>query len=365
MNDLQIYKKAASLLESGEEVALITVVATTGSTPGKTGYKMLVWASAGHTEGTVGGGLTEAEMVNAARDMLSHTGSDLFQLDFAGTGDDERGICGGSVEFLVEAFDKSTLPLFRQIAAVITDGRKGILVSLIAPHKKPRKAFFENLHRIRTLDDLSLSDDAIQSIISLAAREESQKMKLPGGTEIFVETIAEQPMLFLFGAGHVACHVARFAAPLGFRITVCDERREYANTQRFPGADHIVVQSYDSVFDKICIEGNTYIVIVTRGHKCDEVVLEQALMSNAKYIGMIGSKRKTTTILRSLARKGICAEKLMKVFSPIGISIGAVTPEEIALSIVCELTKIKRLGDSADVGHMKLDFLRQAEQKDQ
>jgi xanthine dehydrogenase accessory factor len=135
---------------------------------------------------------------------------------------------------------------------------------------------------------------------------------------------------------------------------VCDDRSEYANKDRFPDADNIVVEEFERVFGKVRIDADSYIVIVTRGHKWDKTVLEQALKTPARYVGMIGSKRKTLTILEDLRKKGFSQESLDRVYSPIGLSIGAVTAEEIALSIVAELVKVRRLGHGPKTGHMTL-----------
>jgi xanthine dehydrogenase accessory factor len=139
-----------------------------------------------------------------------------------------------------------------------------------------------------------------------------------------------------------------------FRVIVCDDRSEYANAQRFPDADEIVVKEFDHVFDGMRVDERSYIVIVTRGHRCDQIVLEQALRTPARYIGMIGSRRKTLMILEKLGAAGVPQDSLDRVYSPVGLAIGAVTPEEIALSIVCELVKVRRLGDEPPVGHMTL-----------
>ncbi len=160
--------------------------------------------------------------------------------------------------------------------------------------------------------------------------------------------------MVLCGAGHVSYYIARYARGVHFRVIVCDDRSEYANPQRFADADEIVVVDVDRPFDRIRIDDCSYIVIVTRGHTQDAMALEQALKTPARYIGMIGSRRKTLTILEKLREQGVPQEQLDRVYSPIGISIGAVTPEEIALSIVCELVKIRRLGDEPGAGHMTL-----------
>jgi xanthine dehydrogenase accessory factor len=183
-----------------------------------------------------------------------------------------------------------------------------------------------------------------------------ERRTLQGGVEIFIEPVSEEPMVFIFGAGHLSYHICRLAKSVNFRVTVCDDRAEFANQGRFPDADSIVVESFETVFDRIDVTKNSYIVIVTRGHESDQTVLEKAVKTDAKYVGMIGSKRKTLTILKRLQEKGIPRETLRRVYSPIGISIGAVTPQEIALSIVCELTKIRRLGAASASDHMKIGF---------
>jgi len=356
MNDLEIYKKAAEVLKKGENIALITVISTTGSTPGKVAYKMLVWGKSGKTIGTVGGGLTEANMINAARNILPKTKSQVFRFDLDGIQDDEKGICGGSIELLIETFDKKNLPLFEELSIVTENGDKGLLISIISPKKSPEKIFVKSAEQIDIASDVGFSPKVIESIKKLAAEEQSAKQTLEDGTEIFVETIPEQPMVFIFGAGHLSYYISRYARSLNFRLTICDDRAEFANKNRFPDANNIIVENFERVFDKIDINKNSYIVIVTKGHKCDEIVLEKAVNANAKYIGMIGSERKTLTILKRLNKRGISKETLSRIYSPIGISIGAVTPEEIAFSIVCELVKIRRLGDTSKTNHMTVAF---------
>jgi len=354
MNDLEIYKKAAQALRTGENIALITVISTTGSTPGKVGYKMLVWGKNRETLGTIGGGLVEAEIIDSARNMLSTPENRVVKISLGKTEDDERGICGGSIEFLIESFDKKGLTLFDELADVIEKGDKGVLASIISTEKPPEKIFLKNTEQIKTITDIELPAETIESINKIVSKEQSARKTLSDGVDIFIETIPEQPMVIIFGAGHISYYISRYAKSLNFRVTVCDDRAEFANIERFPQADNIVVEDFESVFDKIDVNENSYIVIVTRGHKIDETVLEKAVKTNAKYIGMIGSKRKILTIFKHLTERGISEQTLKKVHSPIGISIGAVTPEEIALSIVAELVKIRRLGDTSGANHMKI-----------
>lgn len=315
---------------------------------------MLVWGEHGQTIGTVGGGLIEAEIIGKAQKILPRVESRVFRFNLDGTENAERGICGGSIEFLVETFDEKNLALFKQLSTVIENGGRGALISVISPDKSLQKVFTEDTDQIDPAGDVGLSPEAIESVKKLVAKEQVAKVTLNNGTEIFIEIICEQPMVFIFGAGHLSYYISRYANSLGFRVTVCDDRAEFANRERFPDADAIVVESFDKVFDRIDVQDDSYLVIVTKGHKYDEIVLEQAVKTNAKYVGMIGSKRKTSTILQRLREKGIPKETLKRVYSPIGISIGAVTPEEIALSIVCELVKIRRLGDVSQTSHMTI-----------
>jgi len=361
MNDFEIYKKAALVLKKGENVALATVISTEGSTPGKVGYKMLVWGHDAQTIGTVGGGLVEAEVIDIVRSMLPKTENRVLRFNFDGLSESERGICGGSMEVLIEIFDQKSLPLFEDLCTAIEKGQKGAIISIISPKTAPKKVFLKKISdpafaaasaekALRVpICDFKTEIENIDLLI-----EQPERKTLRGGVEIFIEPVLEEPMVFIFGAGHLSCHICRYAKSVNFRVTVCDDRAEFANKNRFPDADSIIVESFEVVLDEIDINRNSYIVIVTRGHKSDQIVLEKALKTEAKYVGMIGSKKKTATILKRLKEKGIRQEALRRVYSPIGISIGAVTPQEIALSIVCELTKIRRLGDAPTPNHMKV-----------
>jgi xanthine dehydrogenase accessory factor len=356
MNDHEIYIKATLLLEKGENIALITAISTTGSTPGKVGYKMLVWGEKGETIGTIGGGLVEAEIIEAANNILPKTQCRVLTFNLDGTEDDVKGICGGSIELLIETFDEKSLPLFKELSTVIDNGDKGILLSIISPNKSPNKIFLKNAGQLNSITNIDLTPEIIDSINKLVAKEQFAMKTLPDGGRIFIETISEQPMVFIFGAGHLAYYISQYTKSLNFRYTVYDDRAEFANKERFPQADNIIVEDYESVLDKIKINKNSYIVIVTKGHKSDEIVLEKVVKTDAKYIGMIGSKTKTLTILKKLNEKGIPDQILKKVYSPIGISIGALTPQEIALSIVSELVKIRRIGDTSKTNHMRIAF---------
>ena len=169
-----------------------------------------------------------------------------------------------------------------------------------------------------------------------------------GESLILIEPVLPADTLFLFGAGHVAQPTARLAAFVGFRVRVVDDRAEFASAERFPEAEEVrVVTDFDSALQGLAIDANAFIVIVTRGHLYDKTVLMQALRTPAAYIGMIGSRRKRDHIFEALLKQGFTETDLKRVHSPIGLAIGAETPEEIALSIVAELTKVRAQGRHA------------------
>jgi xanthine dehydrogenase accessory factor len=163
-----------------------------------------------------------------------------------------------------------------------------------------------------------------------------------GGTlEIFVEPILPQPVLYIFGGGHVSIALANAAHTAGFAIGVIDDRESFANRERFPMAGEVYT-SYEEAFEKIKPTASTYMVIVTRGHKDDMRVLGWAVSTSPRYIGMIGSKRKVISVYRALEKDGVSPEKFAGVHAPVGLDIGALTPEEIAISIAAELIAIRR-----------------------
>jgi xanthine dehydrogenase accessory factor len=163
-----------------------------------------------------------------------------------------------------------------------------------------------------------------------------------GGTlEIFVEPILPQPILYIFGGGHISLAVARAAGAAGFGIGVVDDRGSFANAERFPMAQQLYT-SYEEAFAKIQPNASSYLLIVTRGHKDDMRVLAWAARTEARYIGMIGSKRKVLSVYQALEREGFSLSEFERVHAPVGLDIGALAPEEIAISIAAELIAIRR-----------------------
>lgn len=163
-----------------------------------------------------------------------------------------------------------------------------------------------------------------------------------GSLDIFVEPILATPTLYLLGGGHVSLYVSKIASVAGFDVVVIDDRAAFASRERFPDAMETHAGPWEEVFPKLKVSEFSYLVLVTRGHKGDLTCLRWALTTPARYIGMIGSKRKFIEISKVLESEGVPAEKLERVYSPVGLDIGALTPEEIAVAIVAELVAVRR-----------------------
>jgi xanthine dehydrogenase accessory factor len=167
-----------------------------------------------------------------------------------------------------------------------------------------------------------------------------------GQLDVFVEPVVPQPTAIIFGAGHISKSLAKVAGLTGFRTVIVDDREMFANRDRFPDADEIYADEYEKVFPQLSVNEMSYLVIVTRGHRDDMRVLKWAVGTNARYVSMIGSRRKVINVIRELEKEGIPSAAFERIFSPMGLDIGAVTPEEIAVSVVAEMIAVRRNPDS-------------------
>lgn len=177
---------------------------------------------------------------------------------------------------------------------------------------------------------------------------EDEGMICGGSMEVYVEPILPDPMLVIFGAGHVGQCVARIAGMIGFRIAVADDRILYANRERFPEAAEIYAGAWEDTFQKLPVHEATYLLIVTRGHQFDLVCLRYALATPAKYIGLMGSERKIKLFYETLEKEGADPAQFRRVHAPVGIQIGSETPEEIAVSIAAELIAVRKAERRSD-----------------
>ena len=163
-----------------------------------------------------------------------------------------------------------------------------------------------------------------------------------GQLEILVEPILPQPRVFLFGAGHISQSLSKIASLAGFAVVVVDDRESFANRERFPEADEVFAGQYEEVFPKLGVNETGYLVIVTRGHRDDMRVLRWGVGTTARYIAMIGSRRKVISVVKELEKEGVPPQAFERIHAPMGLEIGAVTPEEIAVSVVAQMIAVRR-----------------------
>jgi xanthine dehydrogenase accessory factor len=259
---MNIYEEIVKLQREGRSGAVATIVNSRGSIPSFQSAKMLI-RDDGSIAGTIGGGCVEAEVWQAAREVIAQ--------------------------------------------------------------EKPRTLSF----------DLNQDPKYDTGLVC-------------GGTlEIFIEPVLPVPLLYIFGAGHVAMELFKAARNAGFECIVIDDREAYANAQRFPGAQQIIAKDFDDALKELTSTESSYIVIATRGHRDDMRVLRWAVQTPARYVGMVGSKRKAITVFRELTREGLKSDLFDRVHSPVGLDIGAVTPAEIAVSIVAEMIAARRHAERA------------------
>ena len=250
--------------------------------------------------------------------------------------------------------------IYQELARIRAEGEEAALATVIsAGGSTPREEGAKMLVRVDgsilgSIGGGNIEKQVIEEAVKVIKRGRPQRldyhlkegeevgMICGGDVEVFIEPILSIPTMYIFGGGHIALCLAEMAKLVGFKIAVIDDREEFASSQRFPDAELTMVGDFAEAFQKLEIDKSSYIVIVTHGHEGDEVVLEGALATRAKYIGMIGSKTKNRVILSHLLAKGIPQEQLDRVHAPIGLEIYSQTPEEIAVSILAEVIKVRR-----------------------
>lgn len=263
------------------------------------------------------------------------------------------------------------MDIYEQIVELRRQGRRGAIATIVnvrgsIPSFKTAKMLVRDDGSIvGTIGGGCVEADVWQAAREVMESEKPRSLKFDlnqdpkfdtglvcGGTlEVFVEPVLPPALLYLFGAGHVALNVCRIAANAGFEVTVTDDRSSYASRERFPAAQEVQALDFDSAMKKIDPSESSFIVIVTRGHRDDMRLLRWAVQTRARYIGMIGSKRKVIAIFKNLQAEGLPAHLFDRVHAPIGLDIGAVTPEEIAVAITAELIAIRR-GATAALPHL-------------
>ena len=363
----QVFRAASEEAAAGNGMVVATVVRTSGSTPQKPGAKLLVRAD-GSGVGTLGGGCVEGDIWFAASQLLK-SGGPAEMRDYELNEDlaaQDGLVCGGTMYFLLdpirdEANPNGTKadPDFNDEVLAAYDGGAPVAVASLmkAPEGSGLTVGSQLLVRENGSTAGSLGDEKLDARASVEARRlmamgKNDYIVTESGAEFFIEAYTTPPTLVLAGGGHVSRAISNIAKTLSFRIFVIDDREEFSNADRFPEAEQTIVSDYASGFEKLPIGTNSFIVIATRGHRYDTAATAAAMRTPASYVGLLGSRRKTILIYEELFAQGFTMEQVKSVRSPIGLSISARTPEEIALSIMAEIVAFRLGGDG---GTLKLD----------
>lgn len=329
-----LIKNIIQLLKVKESFALATIVKQQGSAPREAGARMLVRRD-GSTLGTIGGGALEAAVCESALELMDQGRPGCLSLNL----NDLGMFCGGQVEVVVDFIDahqQENLEVYEVLLNGLKAGEKVWLLHFLPDGEaKPASpglftsrggvygpAPFNNpvlWEEIKRIDRFTFLDD----------------------WNLVVEPLSGATTALIFGAGHIAQRLVPLLNMVGFITVVIDEREEYANRERFIDANSILVSDYSKAFKRLGIGKQSYIVVVTHSHAHDREVLARALKTRAAYIGMIASQTKREIIFRALLDDGFYPDDLNRVYSPIGLKIGAETPEEIAVSIAAEMIKVR------------------------
>jgi xanthine dehydrogenase accessory factor len=328
-----LWRAAADAAARETPAALATVARRRGSLPMASDAKMLVRPD-GVRAGTIGGGCLEADVTAQALASIGRGQPALVRhtlnADVAG----DLGLsCGGTVELLVEPVihGAAAAALYGAVAEAIAAREAGSVVTALDWSQGPRKAARAGA---RTLCVGAWEDPDLAALDRLTAPSASDRL--------FTEPIVRRPRLIVFGAGHVGCEIARAAAGTDFHVTVVDDRAEFANAGRLPTADEIRVTDLRRALEDLRLDADDYVIACTRGHAMDALVVERTAASGARYVGMLGSRRKREVIWKALADAGVPRPALERVRVPIGEDIGADTPAEIGIAVLAELIRIRR-----------------------
>ncbi|WP_461211408.1 XdhC family aldehyde oxidoreductase maturation factor [Desulfocurvus sp. DL9XJH121] len=338
------------MLEHGQDLALATIVESSGSTPRASGAKMAVRRD-GTILGTVGGGLPEALARDAALDLFKagNRAARLLTQDLSNElAADSDMICGGRVTLLLEHLDADAEgPALRDLDEGLIRGRGGVLITVLDSLTEDGGQVVERLFLPQ--DGPAPQTPALAELADEARSTGLTALRHQDGITLLAEPFAPRPTVFVFGAGHVSRPTMQIAHIAGFCTVVLDDRPEFANRERFPLADRVLVaDDLATCLQGLDIGPSSALVIVTRGHVHDKTVLAQALATRAGYVGMIGSRRKRDAIYDALRGEGFTDADIARCHSPIGLDIGARTPEEIAVSIVAELVAWRTAAEAGE-----------------
>jgi xanthine dehydrogenase accessory factor len=334
---IELLPEIEDWLAKGEEVAVATVVRVVGSAPRPVGARMIV-SSAGQMAGSVSGGCVETTVYEEMMDVLE--GGPPRNLHFGITDDmiwDVGLACGGTIDVFVQKLDPTLVTAFRDL---IESGKPFALATGVSGEPG-----FGNSALITPEGTVAGSGSGLMVAAAqelLAVRTEAGIIREIGpGIEVFVEPFLPPPVLVIIGGVHVAISLARFAKELGFHVIVADPRAKFANRERFPEADEVLLEWPDEALAHLEIDDATTIVLLTHDPKIDEPTLAAALQTKAAYIGAIGSRKTHAERFERMQKWGISPEQLQRVYAPIGLDLGGRTPQETALSVIAEVVAVK------------------------
>jgi|TARA_B110000263_G_scaffold127416_1_gene110874 xanthine dehydrogenase accessory factor len=346
-----VFEAAIEEIRNNRKFVISTVTRTIGSTPQKTGAKLLVRED-GSGVGTLGGGCVEGDIWFASSEKIKRKedaevrpyelNEDLAAKDGL--------VCGGTMHFLIDPIDnKLEFEFYLDEIKKAYNGDKPVaLIQMLDSDSKleigKKILVREDGTKTTNLVDDNFDEKVIKEARQLMALGKNKTLQMEGKT-IYIEAFTTPPKLLIAGGGHVSNAISKLAKPLGFELNIFDDRKEFANEERFPEADEVKVASYSEGFKKFNVNANTFIIIATRGHRQDDAATKAALDTNASYVGLLGSKRKTILIIEKLLFEGIDEDSFGKLRAPVGLNIGARTPEEIAISIISEILSFRLGGD--------------------
>jgi xanthine dehydrogenase accessory factor len=334
----------------GESVALATVIQTWGSAPRRAGSKMGL-AFNGQVSGSVSGGCVENAVIEAGLQSLKTNQPQLLHFGVADETAWEVGLaCGGSIDIFVNPVDKT---FFEQLRSVIEDEQQAVTATVIrGPDDMLGR---EMLIHSNEFVVGNIPNPWYEKILELAneilLNGESRRAMLDGETEVFLESISPPPMLVAVGGVHITVALMSLAKTLGYRTVVIDPRSVWGNAQRFPNVDQLIQAWPDAAFEQIKITRSTAIAMLTHDPKLDDPALKIALNSPAFYVGALGSKTTNVKRRERLIRDGLSESQLSRLHAPIGLDLGAETPQEIALAVMSEVVAAYRKREQLSAAH--------------
>ena len=353
----EVIQGAIDDLKEGQPCVLATVVRTKGSTPQKAGAMLLVRQD-GTGVGTLGGGCVEGDIWFAAKEILRLNGGAEFKDYYLNEDIAARDglVCGGTMYFYLEPLrdQKDFITVGNEILEAYDGGQPVSLATVVnavdgGPALGSKLLLRSDGTVSGSFGNAEFDAQVIEVSRKVADIGANESFNLSDGTEVFVDGFTTPPTLVMVGGGHVGKATADLAYSLGYRVYLVDDRPEFCNEERFPYAEERVIETYDKWTDHLDLNVNSFVVVATRGHRFDDMALESALKTRARYIGVLGSRRKTIMIYRRLLQQGVPLERIKEVYAPIGLNIGAVQPEELAVSIMSEIIMVRRGGEGGQM----------------